>query len=162
MKIRSGKVFLDDLDKKILEILRDNARLTYTAIGEKLGVAHSTVYERIRRLEENGVIKRYTTVIDVEKLGFKPTVAMVTIYTDPKESENIARKLAKKRNVLEVLISLSEELLVIARVIAEDQEKLHSFIANYVAPLPGVLRIRTSIITRKIKELDCLSSSITI
>jgi len=162
MKIRSGKVFLDDLDKKILEILRDNARLTYTAIGEKLGVAHSTVYERIRRLEENGVIKRYTTVIDVEKLGFKPTVAMVTIYTDPKESENIARKLAKKRNVLEVLISLSEELLVIARVIAEDQEKLHSFIANYVAPLPGVLRIRTSIITRKIKELDCVSSSITI
>ena len=162
MKIRSGKVFLDDLDKKILEILRYNARLTYTAIGEKLGVAHSTVYERIRRLEENGVIKRYTTVIDVEKLGFKPTVAMVTIYTDPKESENIARKLAKKRNVLEVLISLSEELLVIARVIAEDQEKLHSFIANYVAPLPGVLRIRTSIITRKIKELDCVSSSITI
>ncbi len=160
MKIRSGKVFLDDLDKKILEILRDNARLTYTAIGEKLGVAHSTVYERIRRLEENGVIKRYTTVIDVEKLGFKPTVAMVTIYTDPKESENIARKLAKKRNVLEVLISLSEELLVIARVIAEDQEKLHSFIANYVAPLPGVLRIRTSIITRKIKELDYVSSSI--
>jgi len=162
MKIRSGKVFLDDLDKKILEILRYNARLTYTAIGEKLGVAHSTVYERIRRLEENGVIKRYTTIIDVEKLGFKPTVAMVTIYTDPKESENIARKLAKKRNVLEVLISLSEELLVIARVIAEDQEKLHSFIANYVAPLPGVLRIRTSIITRKIKELDCVSSSITI
>ena len=160
MKIRSGKVFLDDLDKKILEILRDNARLTYTAIGEKLGVAHSTVYERIRRLEENGVIKRYTTVIDVEKLGFKPTVAMVTIYTDPKESENIARKLAKKRNVLEVSISLSEELLVIARVIAEDQEKLHSFIANYVAPLPGVLRIRTSIITRKIKELDYVSSSI--
>jgi len=160
MKIRSGKVFLDDLDKKILEILRDNARLTYTAIGEKLGVAHSTVYERIRRLEENGVIKRYTTVIDVEKLGFKPTVAMVTIHTDPKESENIARKLAKKRNVLEVLISLSEELLVIARVIAEDQEKLHSFIANYVAPLPGVLRIRTSIITRKIKELDYVSSSI--
>jgi len=160
MKIRSGKVFLDDLDKKILEILRDNARLTYTAIGEKLGVAHSTVYERIRRLEENGVIKRYTTVIDVEKLGFKPTVAMVTIHTDPKESENIARKLAKKRNVLEVLISLSEELLVIARVIAEDQEKLHSFIANYVAPLPGVLRIRTSIITRKIKELDYVSSSV--
>jgi len=162
MKIRSGKVFLDDLDKKILEILRYNARLTYTAIGEKLGVAHSTVYERIRRLEENGVIKRYTTIIDVEKLGFKPTVAMVTIYTDPKESENIARKLAKKRNVLEVLISLSEELLVIARIIAEDQEKLHSFIANYVAPLPGVLRIRTSIITRKIKELNCVSSSITI
>ncbi|MFQ6080852.1 MAG: Lrp/AsnC ligand binding domain-containing protein, partial [Candidatus Bathyarchaeia archaeon] len=54
--------------------------------------------------------------------------------------------------VLEVFTSLSEELLIIAKVVAEDQDKLHSFIAQSVAPLPGVLRIRTSIITRKHKE----------
>jgi len=154
MKMKDGKAFLDDLDKKILEVLRDNARLTYTEIGKKLGVAHSTVYERIKKLEENRVIKKYTVIINADKLGFKPTIAIVTVYTDPKESEKIAEKLAKKRNVLEVLISLSEELLIIAKVITEDQEKLHSFIANYIAPLPGVLRIRTSIITKKIKELD--------
>jgi len=160
MKIKNGKIFLDDLDRKILEILRDNAKLTYTEIGKRLGVAHSTIYERIKRLEENGIIKKYTTIVDADRLGFKPTVAIVTVYTDPKESENIAKKLAKKRNVLEVLISLSEELLIIARVVAENQEKLHSFIANYVAPLPGVLRIRTSIITKKVKELDSASSII--
>ena len=153
MKVKGERIVLDGLDRKILEILLDNARLTYTEIGKKLGVAHSTVYERIRKLEENGVIKKYTTIINTDKLWFKPLIAIVTIYTDPKESENIARKLAGEKNVLEVLISLSEELLIIAKVIARDQEKLHSFIANRVAPLPGVLRIRTSIITRKIKEL---------
>ena len=68
------------------------------------------------------------------------------------ESENVAKKLAEYENVLEVSNSISEELLIIAKVIAEDQEKLHSFIANSVAPLPGVLRIRTSIITKKYKE----------
>lgn len=54
--------------------------------------------------------------------------------------------------VLEAYTSLSEELLIIAKVTAEDQDSLHAFIANSVAPLSGVLRIRTSIITRKFKE----------
>jgi len=49
-------------------------------------------------------------------------------------------------------MSLSEELLIIAKVLARDQDELHSFIAKKVAPLQGVLRIRTSIVTKKIKE----------
>jgi len=43
-------------------------------------------------------------------------------------------------------------LLIISKIVAEDQEELHSFLAEYVAPMPGVLRIRTSIITRKYKD----------
>lgn len=152
MKVKNGKIFLDSLDKKILEILNDNAKLTYTEIGKKLGVAHSTVYERVRKLEKYGVIEKYTTVINMDKMGLKPIMAIVIVHTDPKESEKIAEKLARRRNILEVLISLSEELLIIAKIIAKDQEELHSFIANFIAPLPGVLKIRTSIITRKVKE----------
>jgi len=53
---------------------------------------------------------------------------------------------------LEVSMSLSEELLIIVKAVARDQEELHSFIAKKVAPLQGVLRIRTSIVTKKIKE----------
>ena len=76
----------------------------------------------------------------------------MTIFTNPKESENVAEKLSESEEVLEVSTSLSEELSIIAKVVAEDQDKLHSFIAQKVAPLPGVLRIRTSIITRKYKD----------
>jgi DNA-binding Lrp family transcriptional regulator len=49
-------------------------------------------------------------------------------------------------------MSLSDELLIIAKVIARDQDELHSFIAKKVAPLQGVIRIRTQIVTKKIKE----------
>ena len=49
-------------------------------------------------------------------------------------------------------MSLSEELLILAKVLARDQDSLHSFIAKKVAPLQGVLRIRTSIITKKLKD----------
>jgi DNA-binding Lrp family transcriptional regulator len=152
MKIKDEAVVLDDLDWRILQALQENAKQTYTEIGRLLGVAHSTVYDRIRKMEKHGIIKRYTTILDLDKAGMKHLTAFMTIFTDPKESENVARKLSKSEQVLEVSISLSEELLIIAKVVAEDQERLHSFIAQSVAPLPGVLRIRTSIATRKYKE----------
>jgi Lrp/AsnC family transcriptional regulator for asnA, asnC and gidA len=140
------------VDLKILEALQEDARQTYTAIGKRLGIAHSTVYERIRRMEQYGIIKKYMAVVNAERTGAKNITAIMTVYTDPKESEEVAEKLCKAPQVLEVYTSLSEELLIIAKVVAENQDSLHAFIANYVAPMQGVLRIRTSIVTKKFKE----------
>jgi len=151
MKLKNQAVSLDSLDWNILQALQENAKQTYTEIGRRFGVAHSTVYDRIRRMEENGIIKKYTATVDLEKIGVKHMTAIMTVFTDPKESENVAKKLSEAEEILEVSTSLSEELLIIAKVVAKDQDKLHSFIAQKVAPLPGVLRIRTSIITRKYK-----------
>ncbi len=156
MKLKKQALSLDSLDWNILEALQENAKQTYTEIGRRFGVAHSTVYDRIKRMEENDVIKKYTTVVDLEKVGVKYITSIMTVFTDPKESENVAKKLSESKEVLEVSTSLSEELSIIAKVVAKNQDKLHSFIAQKVAPLPGVLRIRTSIITRKYKEEELL------
>lgn len=152
VQLKNTTPTLDDIDLKILMALQEDARQTYTAIGKRLGIAHSTVYDRIKRMERQRIIKKYTTVLNGEKAGMKSITAIMTIYTDPKESEKVAEKLCKALQVLEVYTSLSEELLIMAKVVAEDQESLHDFIANAVAPLPGVLRIRTSIVTKKFKE----------
>jgi len=152
MKLKKQEASLDSLDWSILQALQENSKQTYTEIGKHLGVAHSTVYDRIRRMEENDIIKKYTAVFDLEKVGLKHITAIMTVFTDPKESENVARKLSEAKEVLEVSTSLSEELSIIAKVVAKDQDKLHTFIAQKVAPLSGVLRIRTSILTRKYKE----------
>ena len=152
MKEKLKLNFLGDLDWAILRILQENSKQTYTEIGRRLNLAHSTVYDRIKKMEEKGIIKKYSLIIDLEKAGVKALTAMLTILTDPKASEKVAKELAKFKEVLEVSTSLSEELCVIAEVVAEDQEKLHSFIAQSVAPLQGVLRIRTSIVVRKHKE----------
>jgi Lrp/AsnC family leucine-responsive transcriptional regulator len=156
LKVKSNTLELDAIDLEILKALQKDARQAYTDIGKHLGIAHSTVYDRIKRMEQYGIIKKYTAIIDAEKIGMKNIMAIMTVYTDPKESEKVAEKLCKAPQVLEVYTSLSEELLTIAKVMAESQESLHSFIANYVAPLPGVLRIRTSIVTKKFKETQFL------
>jgi len=94
MKLKKQTISLDSLDWNILQALQGNAKQTYTEIGLRFGVAHSTVYDRIRRMEENGVIKKYTAVIDLEKIGVKYITAIMTVFTDPKESENVAKKLS--------------------------------------------------------------------
>jgi DNA-binding Lrp family transcriptional regulator len=152
LKIKESGVTLDSTDLGILQALQEDSRQTYAAIGKRLGIAHSTVYERIKKLEEQKVIKKYTALVDSERIGARSISAMMTVYTDPKETENVAKKLAESPETLEVYTSFSEELLVIAKVSARSQEDLHAFIANSVAPLQGVLRIRTSIVTKKVKE----------
>jgi Lrp/AsnC family transcriptional regulator for asnA, asnC and gidA len=152
MKLKNQAISLDALDWKILRTLQENSKQTYSEVGRKLGVAHTTVYDRIKKLENNGIIKKWTIFINQEKIGINYITAHMTVYTDPKESDNIAKKLSNAKEVLEVSISLSEELLIIAKVFARNQNELHSFIAKKIAPLQGVLRIRTSIITKKYKE----------
>ncbi|PVX26057.1 MAG: hypothetical protein CW691_02650 [Candidatus Bathyarchaeum sp.] len=152
MKLKNQAVSLDDLDWQILQAIQTNSKQTYSEVGRQLGVAHSTVYDRIKKLEKSGVITKWTVIVDPEKLGINSITARMTVYTDPKETEKVAKKLSESKEVLEVSMSLSEELLILAKVLAKDQNSLHSFIAKKVAPLQGVLRIRTSIITKKIKE----------
>lgn len=154
MKVHSKTMMLDKLDWDILKLLQSDANQTYAEMGQRLKVAHSTVYERIKRMERHGIIKKYTVSIDFEKLGKKYITAIMTIFTDPKLIEEVAEKLSEMSEVVEVDSSLSEELLIIAKVVADDQEKLHSFIAYKVVPLQGVLRIRTSIVTKKFKETE--------
>jgi DNA-binding Lrp family transcriptional regulator len=152
LKLKNNALSLDSTDLEILRALQRDSRETYGAIGKRLGIAHSTVYDRIRKMEQQKVIKNYTTTVDVEKIGIRNITAIMTVYADPKEIEKVAEKLATLAEVLEIYTSLSEELLIITKVTAASQEDLHGFIANSVAPLPGVSRIRTSIITKKFKE----------
>jgi len=154
VKVKNNTVSLDRTDLEILQALQRDSRKTYSSIGKQLGVAHSTVYDRVRKMERQEVIRSYTVTIDTEKIGARSVVAIMTVYTDPKETEKVAEKLAELSNVLDVYSSLSEELLIIAKVTSKNQEEMHEFIANSVAPLPGVLRIRTSIITKKFKETE--------
>lgn len=152
MKSKNEIVSLDRLDYEILRLLQRNAKLTYSEIGGKLRVAHSTVYDHIQKMEEYGVIRKYEAIINLEKIGMPQITAWMIITADPKDTEKIAAKLAECDEVLEVATSFSEELVITAKVTAKDQAALHSFIAKCVAPLSGVLRIRTAIFTQKIKE----------
>ena len=81
MKSRNQEAPLDELDWSILRLLQENAKQTYKEIGNKLSVAHSTVYDRIQRMEEHGFIKKYEAVVDSDRIGLQQITAQMIITT---------------------------------------------------------------------------------
>ncbi|WP_247730028.1 Lrp/AsnC family transcriptional regulator [Halovivax limisalsi] len=114
---------LDGIDRAILQALQDDARNNSTTdIGETVGVSHSTVSSRIRRLEDEGVIAGYTVDIDFERVGVNP-VQLLVCRAPADERESCAREAIELDNVTDVRTVLSGErnlhVTAVAREISE-------------------------------------------
>ena len=79
---------MDMIDKEILKILQDNARIKKSEMARALNLAATTLQERIRRLENKGIIKKYQVVVDPEMIGFS-VQAFVAVTLDKHESSDI-------------------------------------------------------------------------
>lgn len=79
---------MNETDVKILSLLETDARMTYAEIGERVGLAPSSVHERVRKLERSEVIKRYRAEIDYERAGL-PIVAFVSLALRPASPPDI-------------------------------------------------------------------------
>jgi len=69
---------IDEIDRKIVELLQTDARLSNAAIAEQVGLTSSTVHDRVKKMERKGIIKGYVAVVDAEQLG-KPVTAFVRL-----------------------------------------------------------------------------------
>src|SRR5574341_1764838 len=141
---------LDDVDRKILELLQDNARLTNATIGEKVGMSAPSVFERIRKLEQRSVIQRYTAVIDPAALG-KTITAFVrlTVAYDEKHDAGIAA-VSRDPDVLELYSVAGEDCFIIKTRVGSAGE-LQTLI-NRIRVQVTVLRSVTMIALSAIKE----------
>jgi Lrp/AsnC family leucine-responsive transcriptional regulator len=77
---------LDEIDLKLLELLQQHGRMPHTALGKAVGLSSASVYARVQQLEQAGVIKGYTALLDPEKLGGQ-MVAFIHVTTQPTADE---------------------------------------------------------------------------
>lgn len=82
---------IDDIDRTILLLLQQNARLSNAALADEVGLTVSTVHERVKKLERKGIIKGYGAVVDAEALG-KPITAFIRLNTDSAMTDYIESK----------------------------------------------------------------------
>lgn len=85
-------VDLDETDVKILEVLQDNCKVSYSSVSDMVGVPESTVRYRIERLEKRGVITNYIALVDPRKVGLSITAIMM-IKVSPQELRNVSGEL---------------------------------------------------------------------
>ena len=91
-------VELDQLDYKILEILREDARRPFTEVGRELGVSDATVHVRVKRMLDEGVVRRYTVEVDEAVLGRKVS-GFVLLNVKPGSLEEVAEQLVENERV---------------------------------------------------------------
>jgi len=142
---------MDKKDEQIIEILKENSKLSTQQISKKTSIPITTVHNRIKKLEKEGVIKRYTLELDNKKLG-KDIAAYINIVVDYRllkeknlSQHELARKLKQHEFVEEAaMITGGTDLIIKVRV--KNLDQLDNFVTKYLRNIEGVEKTQTMVI----------------
>lgn len=142
---------VDEKDIKIVEILRTNARLTTKQISKKTLLPITTVHNRIKKLENLGIIKHYSAIIDYKKLGKAITayILMSIDYIYLKEKNITQHELAKKISMhplVQEANMVTGNTDMILKIVVNDINQLDEFVTKYLRNLEGIQRTHTMIV----------------
>ena len=149
----TGPVVLDKNDLAILKLLQENARITVKEISERIHLSTTPVHERIKRLEQSGVIKQYTTLLDYNKVDRS---LMVICYVSLKEhSKSAGVKFIKNINELHEVIecySISGEFDFMLKVVCKDMNTYYDFHVNKLSQQENMGNVQSVFVMGIIKE----------
>ena len=139
---------LDKLDQKIVELLIENARISYSDIGEKVGISRVAVKARIQAIEE------YTTIINPQKISGAIS-CYFEIETAPDYLPQVTEILNNNRTVTQIYRVTGKDKLHV-HAVASSGEEMEKFLHNVIDPLPGVISCSCNIILSRVKDIKGL------
>ncbi|MFT0545855.1 Lrp/AsnC family transcriptional regulator [Allopusillimonas ginsengisoli] len=150
-----SKNSLDRTDRRILEILQANGRLSNQDLAEQVALSPSPCLRRVRRLEDEGYIKNYVALVDPEKIGLK-LLAYVSIRLNktlrsPGAVSDFARDVQSWPEVIECC-ALSGDMDYLLRVQVEDLTQFSAFAMDVLMQHPAVVDMRSSFALQHIKQ----------
>ncbi|MBO6506572.1 MAG: Lrp/AsnC family transcriptional regulator [Kordiimonadaceae bacterium] len=134
---------MDETDKKLVDVLRDNARISLSSLSRVLGLSRSTVQDRISKLENRGVIAGYTVRLR-QDIAAREIRAQVMLKIVPKALDDVV-SFCRRQNAVTALHTISGEYDMAAMLRAETTAELDDAI-DAIALLKGVERTQTSVI----------------
>ncbi|MHA1211522.1 MAG: Lrp/AsnC family transcriptional regulator [Candidatus Heimdallarchaeota archaeon] len=146
---KKNEKMLDKIDKKIIEILMDDSRITNVQIAKKIKRSESTVRQRLIKLTENGIIKKFTIEVNPNAFGYN-TIAYVGITAHPGKLLKVIKSLKKINDVVSIATSTGD-YMIICKIWADDGVHL-SDIVDKIEDIDGVIEVLPSIIQEKHKE----------
>ncbi len=145
---------LDELDRKIVELLIENARASYSEIGQKVGISRVAVKARVQALERRGVIEEYTTIINPQKINGAVS-CYFEIETQPDAFARVSAILRENGSITQIYRVTGRSKLHVHAVTASGEE-MEALMAQVIDPLPGVLSCSCNIILSRIKDVKGL------
>lgn len=145
---------LDKLDQKIIQLLVSNARMSYSDIGEKIGISRVAVKARIQTLENKGIIEEYTTIINPQKISGAVS-CYFEIETKPDSFKEVTDILNKNDIVTQIYRVTGRDKLHV-HAVASSNEEMEHFLHYVIDTLPGVLSCNCNTILSRVKDIKGL------
>lgn len=142
---------MDITDSKILECLKKNGRETASEISKKVNLSIPAVSERIRKLEDSGVIERYLVKLSRSKLGYR---LLAVIFVNIDETDNVSsfrNAIVKFPEVIECH-HMAGEYDYMLKVLLADTDELEDFLSSKLKAIRGVQKSNTLIVLSTLKE----------
>lgn len=142
---------LDDKDLKILELLRANARMTTNEMSKKLEMPQTTIHNRIKRMKQSGIIKRFTIDLDRKKIG-KGLQAYILCTVSYRTSRGQKISQYKVAQMIEALPEVEDvsivtgEIDLIVKVALGDVDELNDFVISKLRDIDGIEKTVTSVV----------------
>src|SRR5699024_6925921 len=140
----------DEVDKKLLEELTKNGRISYVELSEKVNLSRVAVKGRIDNLIKEGVIEKFSAIINSEKIG-KNVSAFFDIDVATMKLQTVAQSLADHPNVASVYQMTGPSTLHM-HVLVEDFNQLEIFINNELYSVNGVTRVDSQVLLKRFKS----------
>ena len=145
---------LDALDQRIVQMLIQNARSSYSEIGQAVGISRVAVKARIQALEQRGIIEEYTTIINPQKLSGAVS-CYFEVETQPDTLAQVTEILRQNEPVTQVYRVTGRDKLHVHAVAASGEE-METLIHEVIDRLPGVVSCSCNIILSRIKDIKGL------
>jgi Lrp/AsnC family leucine-responsive transcriptional regulator len=142
---------LNQIDYKIADLLQRNARMTQSEMAAAVGLSQPAVAERMRKLEQEGVITGYAARVNGRKLGKDITAFIGVGIEHPKHNAEFAKKILALPDVLECH-HVTGAVSYLLKVVTENTESLDRLISESLRTIPGVTRTHTTIVMSSVKE----------
>lgn len=145
---------LDELDRKIVQLLIENARSSYSDIGQQIGISRVAVKARIQALENRGIIEEYTTIINPQKISGAVS-CYFDIETTPEALTQVTGLLEENPIITQIYRVTGKNKLHVHAVAASGEE-MEQLIQEVIDPLPGVEKCECNIILSRVKDIKGL------
>ncbi|MCK5146722.1 Lrp/AsnC family transcriptional regulator [bacterium] len=146
-------IVLDKIDKHIIDLLQDDGRITNAQLAKMVGLSPPSMLERVRKLEKNGIIKKYTALVEAKKVG-KGLMAFVAVSLRLHQTEAIEEFVADIQKIPEVLEChhITGESDYLMKVVITDMEEYERFLLEKLTHFNVVSHVRTSFILKSMKQ----------
>ena len=145
---------LDELDQKIVRLLIQNARMSYSEIGQQTGISRVAVKMRVQALEQKGVIEEYTTIINPQKISGAVS-CYFEIETRPDALMEVAEILRQNDTITQIYRVTGKSRLHV-HAVASSSEEMEALLYGTIGKLPGVLECTNNVILSRIKDIKGL------